>query len=125
MWFWWFLFVCNLFIPAVMVIFGYVMWKYPPKDINRVYGYRTARSMKNIHTWQFAQVYCGRLWWKLGWILGVLTILIQVLFLHRSANMLGIGALVIVLVQLVVMLLTILPTEMALQKKFDEHGNVR
>lgn len=59
MWFWWFMFVCNLLIPILMIVCGRMMWKYPPKEINRGWGYRTKRSMKNIDTWKFAHDYCG------------------------------------------------------------------
>ena len=66
MWFWWFIFVCDLLIPIIMITAGNMMWKHAPKKINRIIGYRTARSMKNIDTWNFAQKHCGRLWWKIG-----------------------------------------------------------
>ena len=41
MWFWWFLFVCNLIVPIIMIVAGRMMWKHSPGKINRVYGYRT------------------------------------------------------------------------------------
>ena len=27
MWFWWFLFVCDLLIPIFMIVLGRMMWK--------------------------------------------------------------------------------------------------
>ena len=45
MWLWWFMLGCNLLIPAIMLGAGWMMYKHCPKDINWVYGYRTARSM--------------------------------------------------------------------------------
>ena len=51
MWFWWFMFICDLIIPVVMVIGGRMMWKHCPKHINGMSGYRTTRSMKNMDTW--------------------------------------------------------------------------
>lgn len=59
--FWMFMMICNLLIPVCMIIIGKVFSKNPPKTINGVYGYRTAMSMKNKDTWNFAQLYCGRL----------------------------------------------------------------
>ena len=61
MWFWWFMLISSLLIPALMITAGWFMWKRPPKKINSAIGYRTSRSMKNINTWQFAHHYCGRL----------------------------------------------------------------
>ena len=45
------------------------MWKHCPKHINGMLGYRTTRSMKNMDTWKFAHDYCGKLWWKIGWVM--------------------------------------------------------
>ena len=42
-----------------------------------------------------------------------------------SVNTVSMVSLIIVSVQLIVMLLTIIPTERALKKNFDEHGNRR
>ena len=67
--FWWFMFFCDLQVPAVMIFGGRMMWKHPPGKINGIIGYRTSRSMKNKETWKFAQEYCGRLWWKIGWLM--------------------------------------------------------
>ena len=54
MWFWWFLFVCNLIVPIIMIGAGRMMWKHCPDKINMVYGYRTKYSMINNDTWRFA-----------------------------------------------------------------------
>lgn len=48
------MFICNLLIPATMIIAGYFMYKKPPKEINGVIGYRTTMSRKiwipgNLH----------------------------------------------------------------------------
>jgi len=63
----------NVFVQSddtvIMIGVGYMMYKHPPKSINAIYGYRTARSMKNDETWKFAHDCCGRLWFKLGFIL--------------------------------------------------------
>lgn len=50
--------VFTLFIPVLMVLCGYLMYKHTPKDINGLVGYRTAMSMKNQETWDFANNYC-------------------------------------------------------------------
>ena len=60
--FWWFMLICDMIIPIVMVIVGRMMWKHCPKYINGMLGYRTTRSMKNMDTWKFAHDDCGKLW---------------------------------------------------------------
>ena len=125
MFFWWLLFVCNLLIPIIMILSGYWMWKHCPSDINPILGYRTKRSMKNMDTWKFAHDYAGQIWWNAGWILMILTILVQLPFIKSSTDAIGNLSLVIIFVQILVMLLTIIPVENALKKKFNDDGTVR
>ena len=122
---WWLLFVCNLPIPIIMIFSGYWMWKHCPSDINPIIGYRTKRSMKNIDTWTFAHDYAGRLWWKIGWVLIISTVLIQLPFMGSSTNKVVILYLVILFIQTTIMLLTIIPVENALKKKFNDDGTIR
>ena len=98
--FWWFMLLCDLLIPTVMMLAGYMMRKHCPKQINRVVGYRTARSMKNMDTWKFAHDYCGRLWQRIG---GSVFVTIQVLILAAS----------------------LIPTERALKRTFRDDGTRR
>ena len=122
MWFWWFLFVCNLIVPIIMISAGRMMWKNAPDKINRVYGYRTKYSMINDDTWRFAHDYCGRLWWKIGWKMLILSVLVQILFYHGNEDTIGTVCLVLCNVQLVGLILSIIPTEIALRKTFDKDG---
>ncbi|MES2487335.1 MAG: SdpI family protein [Bacteroidota bacterium] len=45
--------ICGL----VFLIMGFIMYKWPPKTINWLYGYRTGSSMKSQERWVFAQKY--------------------------------------------------------------------
>ena len=117
--FWWVMFGCNLLVPAILLIGGYGMWKHCPKEINSFVGYRTKRSVQNEETWKFAHDYCGRLWWKLGWILAALTVPAQCLMLQSSADEIGTVSMIMISLQTAVLLMSILPTERALKKKFN------
>lgn len=116
------MFICNLLIPIVMLTCGLLMYKKPPKEINGIIGYRTTMSRKNKDTWAFAHDYCGKLWIKLGLLLLILTIIIQIPFVHSSENAIGCMTLVVEGIQLVVILVSIVFVERALRKNFDEHG---
>lgn len=120
--FWIFMFICNTIIPAMMVIFGRVMWKHPPKKINGVYGYRTKRSMKNMDAWNFAHEYCGKLWWRTGWIMLIFSVIIQLPFLKSGEDTIGVLGMILCIVQCAVLVLSIIPTEKALQRNFDDDG---
>ncbi len=115
-------FICNLLVPLIMIVAGYMMYKKPPKDINNVFGYRTSMSKKNKDTWEFAHDYCGRLWFKLGIVLFILMVIVQMFFVHSSDNVIGNMTLIVVAVQLVVLLGSIMLVEKALKGTFDENG---
>lgn len=125
MWFWWFLFICNLIVPVIMLIAGRMMWKHCPQKINSVYGYRTRRSMKNMDTWKFAHNYCGRLWYKIGCIMLLLTVVVQISFFRSGEEVIGTVGLVLCTIQIVVLIASIFPTEAALKKTFHEDGTRR
>jgi uncharacterized membrane protein len=125
MWFWWFMFISDLLIPLLMIICGRMMWKNPPKSVNGIIGYRTPRSMKNMDTWNFAQDYCGRLWWKMGWIMLIPSIMVQLPFYNSSVGTIGIVDGILCTVQGVIMIVSIIPTETALRRNFTDEGTRR
>ena len=125
MWFWWYMFICNLLIPIILIVFGRVLWKHCPKKVNVFYGYRTNRSMKNVDTWRFANEYCGKLWWKIGWIILVPFAAVQIPFYHNDDDTIGLVGLVISAVQIGILVASLFPTEAALKKTFDDEGNRR
>ena len=53
--------LCYTFlITGMMIGFGLLFQKRPPKNINNLYGYRTRMSMKNEKTWVFYPSICGK-----------------------------------------------------------------
>ena len=122
MWFWWFMFCCDILTPITMIICGRMMWKHPPKNINGSMGYRTSRSMKNMDTWKFAQEYNGKLWWKIGWIILIPSIIVHIPFLKATDNAIGMVGGILVTVQIIILIGSILPTEKALKKAFTDNG---
>lgn len=122
MWLWWFWLICDLFIPLVMIVVGRMTWKHCPKNINSLIGYRTTRSMKNMDTWKFAHEYCGKLWWKLGWLIMILTVLMYIPLYQGNDNMVGIAGVVLITIQCTVLIISIYPTEKALKEHFTDDG---
>lgn len=64
----------SFIIPVLILILGIWMYKYPPKKINWLIGYRTFKSMKNKEMWDFAHKYCGKLWMLIGLLMCILTL---------------------------------------------------
>ena len=110
-------------VPIVFLSFGWLFThgRYP-KHPNEMYGYRTTRSMKNDETWAFAQEYWGRLSWRFGWWLLMLSMLLVIIVLTLSVKQHEIYVGVWIVVQAVLTLATIIPVERALKTKFDEFG---
>ena len=119
------LFICNLLIPVVVIVTGRIMWKHYPKNINGLVGYRTTRSMKNMDTWKFANDYCGRIWWKIGWVMIIPSALIHIPLYHSDKNTIGFAGLILVTIQCFIMIISIYPTEKALKKHFNDDGTRR
>lgn len=117
-----FLIICDILIPAIMVGFGLILWKHPPKKINGIYGYRTGRSMKSIEAWNFAQRKCGKLWFYAGIALMIFSAVILFFCLRfglASAIQLSVW---FPMLQCVVLILSIIPVELSLKFDFDERG---
>lgn len=123
--FWFFMLLSNLLIPFLMIVLGRWMWKSPPKNINDLLGYRTTMSRKNQDTWNFAHDYCGRLWWKVGWIMLPLSVVLMLPVLGKSTDTIGGWGGALCLIQCVVLIACIFPVEKALKKNFDSEGNRR
>ena len=121
MWFWWFMFVCDLLVPIAFLICRWIMRKQTPEKINRLVGYRSRRSMKNVETWKFANEYCGRLWWRIGWVMFLFSGLVQIPFMHSSEDTIGIMGGILCTVQTVLLIGSVIPTEIALKKTFFEN----
>ena len=120
---WILMLLSSLIIPFVMIVFGGYLSKKAPNDINYKYGYRTIRSMKNKDTWEFAHKYCGKLWVCYGIALAVIVVIVTLIFIGKSKDEIGDIVTFICLFQLIPLIATVIRTEIALKKNFDENGN--
>ena len=111
-----------LIIPLLMVGFGLLLMKNPPKQINSVYGYRTRRSVRSQETWDFAHYYFGKLWLVCGLVSIPISLVPICLVLGKSEQVISVAGLIVLGIQTLLLLVTILLTERALKKNFDEFG---
>lgn len=123
--FWRLMFLMDLLIPLLMIIYGYVYSQRAPKKINYFSGYRTRRSMQNKETWDFAHRYFGRLSLVFGLVLMPLTIIAALTFRNKDVETVGIMGTLLMTGQIVFLIILIIPTEIALKKNFDKDGNRR
>ena len=123
--FWIFMLLVDLMIPLTMLGFGRYFLKKAPKEINMIFGYRTAMSMKNRETWEFAHQYCGRIWYVCGWILLPVTVVSLLFTLGKGEDCVGSVGGIVCMVQMIPLIGSIFPTEIALHKHFDKDGKRR
>jgi putative membrane protein len=117
--------VMNLLTPLVMIIYGRVFEKKPPKIARSkfAFGYRTVMSMRNEETWEYAHRFFGKLWFRFGIAVGLISIIVLFFFIGKDKDTVGFAGMIICYVQLVAMLLPVIPTELALRRRFDKNGN--
>ena len=123
--FWIFMLIMVLLSPVSMIAFGREFMNSAPHNINSTFGYRTKRSMMNKETWKFAHMYFGKLWFICGLILLLPSVAVMLFVLGKDVNAVGTVGAIIVFVQMIPMIGTIIPTEKALKKNFDDYGRHR
>lgn len=102
-------------VGSVFLFAGILMFVFPPKKINYLYGYRTRSSMKNIDRWNFAQKLSSKLMMICG-ILLLLTGLVGLLLFPEESviNIIGISETIFLTIFLFV------KTELDLKNKFGK-----
>ena len=112
----------DLLIPLTMIGFGRLFLTKHPKSINAVFGYRTTMSMKNKDTWEFAHQFCGKLWFRCGLGLLPVSVIPLIFVLNKSIDVIGTVGGIVCAIQLIPLVGSIFPTEIALKKIFDQNG---
>ena len=110
-------------LPLIILVFGLFTRIGLPRKVNWFIGYRTSLACKNQDTWVFAHRYWGKLMIIFGLILTALAIvgvllIVRGVFTLDPALFLGMSA----MATLVAVVLSIIPTEIALRKEFDKNG---
>lgn len=126
MMFWFFLFFCSLLMPATFLGVGWYFTRHTPGR-NSAFGYRTPLSSKSDLTNAFACQYIGRLWWKIGLVSLPMTVITFILLLvlqpdKDTTGWIGGG---LIILESAAVLITIIPTEVALHKNFNKDGTPR
>lgn len=116
---------CTILIPGLVLLFGAILRKKTPREINAVFGYRTRRSIQNQETWDFAQRYLAKIWMPAGAVMLAVSAAAAILFFRKDLHTFGVAVEVLTYVQLAAVLLSIPLTEHALKREFDENGKKR
>ena len=120
--FWIFMTAMELLLPLIMIVIGYLFRKNPPKEINNLAGYRTTMSMKNKDTWEFAHHHCGKVWQMVGCCMLVPSFIAMLAVFGKGTDTVGNFGTLVIIVQTIILIGSIIPTEIALRKHFDKEG---
>ena len=120
--YWIYMLLTSLLIPVIMLVFGWIFHRQTPKKITVWYGYRSARSMKNEDTWVFAHQHIGRTWMLVGAVLLVISVIPMIAVYGKDDDTVSVVSLVLLFVQMLPMIMSLIPTERALKRTFDENG---
>jgi len=119
---WIVMFLSNLLIPVLMLVFGLWFYRKPPKKISSYFGFRTMRSMKNINTWTFAHQFCGKILLRNGIVSLIITIMAMYLIFNETNENIVLYGTIHTMLLVVFMILPIISTEKELKKTFDDDG---
>ncbi|CDZ23227.1 hypothetical protein CCDG5_0077 [[Clostridium] cellulosi] len=114
--------IANTIIPIIITIAGFILVKRAPKKINGLVGYRTTMSMKNNDTWVFANHYFGKICTITGPVMFFLSLAATIFIYGKSDVTILYVTLAVVIIETLVLIASIVPTEKALKKTFDNDG---
>lgn len=110
--------ITLLLTGIVFIIAGLWLNKFPPKRINRIYGYRIGKAMLSQKAWDLSQPYAGKLMAKIGAILSICGL--PFLFINIPETIENILILVVVGVIIGSVFFLIRKTESYVTKKLKE-----
>ncbi len=114
-----------LVTPLFCLILGLICWRYPPKGPTWLLGYRSRRARASQEAWQFAQNVAGQIWFGLGLVQTVVFAWVCLGMQTWSVEAQCQAALISILVEDVLVLLSIIPTEVLLVRRFGRRSASR
>lgn len=108
-------FLYVLTTNGVLFLISIIFWKFPPKKINNLYGYRTPKAMQNQQIWDFANTTFNQNFL----IYSGFSFLSAVLLANFSAKELTWEPMLLVILSIIV---SVVKTERALNDNFTDEG---
>ena len=94
---------------------GFILLKFPPKEINHLYGYRTTRSMKSKEVWEASNKFAAQALIKIS-LWSLLFPIFSYLVFPKY------GILISIIGNTILLLATLPMTENFIKKYFDKDG---
>ena len=103
-----------------MIVFGIIRRKGGPEKVSSLWAYRSAMSMKNKDTWNFAHTYLARKF--LIWGVVAIIATVALLFTFYNSGKIVFIMNVTITVQIIFFFGAVISTEKALDRTFDKSG---
>ena len=100
---------------GILFLLGIIFWRFPPKKINSLYGYRNHKTMQNQQIWDFANATFN----KNFLIYGAISFAASLLLAYIASKELTWQPMLLVALTLLV---SIIKTERALKENFTDDG---
>jgi uncharacterized membrane protein len=100
---------------GLLFLLSIIFYKFPPKKINNLYGYRTHKTMLNLEIWNYANTVFSR---NLLIYAGI-SFLGGLIFAHFVSGFLTWQPMILVLLSVIV---SVIKTERAISDDFTEEG---
>lgn len=97
-------FISQMSIGPVIIVLSIIFIKFPPKEINNIYGYRTKNSMKSQNLWDYANNTFAKNFLYIGIITTVLQFIITMLYDHILGIFAGLTTMAVLLFVLIVII---------------------
>lgn len=104
-----------LSVNGLLFVFSVLFYFFPPKKINAIYGYRTNKSMKNQDIWNFSNSFFS----KQFLIYSSISLIAALILVYVNPKITW-QPMAIMLLSLAV---SVIKTEQALNKNFDDEGD--
>ncbi len=121
-WFWVLMFLVEVIPPIVFIYFGHRFRSCPPKNISNTFGYRTRMSSINSDTWEFSHRLLGKIWIFVGVGLFLLSSILMINLFNEDFQRVGVLGGILSCCQIIIILLSCIPVECALRRRFDSKG---
>jgi uncharacterized membrane protein len=118
--FWFLCLLVDLLAPMVAIVFGLKFRKAPPKNVNSLFAYRTARSMKDHQSWVAAHNLFGNILFKMGLVMIPLSLISMLFVIKENITIIGMSCMTLCLLQCVALTLTTIPVELLLKRREEK-----
>ncbi|WP_439881684.1 SdpI family protein [Pontibacter sp. MBLB2868] len=102
-------------LPGILVlVIGFILYKWPPRHINWLWGFRTHYSMRDIENWQEGNRYYAKLLLLIGLVSALISLICYRLLPLLISLLLPIG------IMIIFFMLSIYLTNEHLKRKFGK-----